>query len=280
MTEQAITQEQLHLPLLQFIADHGGEIDRQEDDLLDALADRLGLTEEERQRTTEGRDRPQWQSTVEYTRLKLIENYEAIERPSSSEEHGIWRLTDAGWELLANPPAELVRQFEEWKAGRQETRPDDAEEPPTKPSGEFQVRLEQMQESLERITDQTIRTKRNSALARVLKEEYEFFCQLCDPEVPECPRIPMANGRFYVEVHHILGLAEVAGRFEHGQMDDSEYINLTSYHNVLVLCPYHHRLVHHHDPPFEFDWDNLQFAAGGEFVLPVINRHAPHLEVD
>ena len=43
MAEQAITQEQLFLPLLHFMADHGGEIDRQKDDLLNALADRLGL---------------------------------------------------------------------------------------------------------------------------------------------------------------------------------------------------------------------------------------------
>ena len=42
MAEQAISQEQLFLPLLHFIADHGGEIGRQEDNLFDALADRLG----------------------------------------------------------------------------------------------------------------------------------------------------------------------------------------------------------------------------------------------
>ena len=54
MAEQAITQEQLFLPLLHFIADHGGEIGRQEDNLLDALADRLGLTHEERRRETGG----------------------------------------------------------------------------------------------------------------------------------------------------------------------------------------------------------------------------------
>jgi len=52
MAEQAITQEQLFLPLLHYIADHGGEIDRQNDNLLDSLADRLGLTDEERQRET------------------------------------------------------------------------------------------------------------------------------------------------------------------------------------------------------------------------------------
>lgn len=42
MAEQAITQEQLFLPLLHFIADHGGEIDRQADNLLDALPDPHG----------------------------------------------------------------------------------------------------------------------------------------------------------------------------------------------------------------------------------------------
>ncbi len=120
MAEQAITQEQLFLPLLHFIADHGGEIDRQEDHLLNALADRLGLTDEERNRETEGGGRNQWRSTVEYSRAKLLDRYEAIARGSPQ---GIWRLTDLGWTMVKYPPPEMQESFDEWREARQARSP-------------------------------------------------------------------------------------------------------------------------------------------------------------
>ncbi len=273
MTYAAITQEELFLPLVRFIADRGGEIDRQRDELLDALADRLGLTGEERNRTTDqGRD--QWRSTVEWSRYKLIEGYEAIEQG----ETGIWRLSPEGWRLAEHPPTEWLQAFEEWKKNRTEARPDDAPAPPDRPSGFFKQRLEQMRESLEMELHEALRRKRNGALARAIKEEYDYRCQFCDPRDPECPRIPIGNGQYYVEAHHIEGLAEVSARAEHGQVDDSEYQNLTSYHNVVVVCPYHHRLLHHHHPPFEFDPEEMLFYDDEATIVEIRVRHRPHLE--
>ncbi|WP_420441963.1 winged helix-turn-helix domain-containing protein [Candidatus Palauibacter sp.] len=119
MPDQAITQEQLFLPLLHFISDHGGEIDRQEDRLLDALADRLALTDEERNRTTEG-GRNQWRSTVEFARAKLLAGYEAIDNDSP---RGIWRLTDRGRAMVEYPPSEMKESFREWREKRLAQRP-------------------------------------------------------------------------------------------------------------------------------------------------------------
>jgi hypothetical protein len=108
MAEQAITQEQLFLPLLWFIADRGGSIDRQADNLLEALADEIGLSTEERERETAG-GRDQWRSTVENSRRKLVGR-----GLIATGEWGIWRLTDEGLRQAGNPPAEMVEQFEEW----------------------------------------------------------------------------------------------------------------------------------------------------------------------
>ncbi len=273
MAEATITQEELFLPLLRFIADHGGEIDRQRDKLLDALADRLGLTQEERNRETEG-GREQWRSTVEWSREKLIELHDAIERG----ETGVWRLSPEGGRLLEEPPVEWIEAFEHWRRNRGEIRPEDAPDPPERPSGFFEERLEQMRESLALDIHEALRVSRNGALARALKEEYDYRCQLCDPRNPDCPEIQMGGGRRYVEVHHIEGLAEVLARAEHGQLEDSEYQNLTSYHNVLVVCPYHHRLLHHFEEPFTFDRRDMTFRADDGTTLPVRVRHQPHLE--
>ncbi|WP_419942953.1 winged helix-turn-helix domain-containing protein [Candidatus Palauibacter sp.] len=276
MAEQAITQEQLFLPLLHFMADHGGEIDRQKDDLLNALADRLGLTDEERDRVTEG-GRPQWRSTVEFSRAKLLDGYGAIENDSP---HGIWRLTDRGRAMVEYPPSEMQESFREWRERRLAQRPPDALPPPFRPSGRAATRLENMSQGLTREVTATLRVKRNGGLARALREEYKYRCQLCDGCNPDCPRIRMADGRYYVEVHHLAGLAEVVARHEHGQLSDSEYANLTSWHNVVVVCPYHHMLIHHHDPPLEFGRDELAFRTGdGGTVLKIVRRLAPHLEI-
>lgn len=273
MVEQAITQEELHLPLLNFIADHGGEIDRQEDDLLDALAERLGLTAEERQRTTES-GRNQWRSTVEWSRYKLIERHSALDEDSKD---GVWRLSDRGWSIVRNPPSHLRRQFEAWREDRTKNRPEGAPEPPERPSGYFEYRLDQMQENAQPQVRERLRLRRNRALADALKQEYDYCCQLCHSDEPDCPVIPMKNGRNYVEVHHIMGLAEIVAAEGEGQLEESEYQNLTSYHNVIVVCPYHHILLHHRDPPLEFDSENFRFVADDK-VIPLVHRHPPHLE--
>lgn len=276
MAEQAITQEQLFLPLLHFISDHGGEIDRQEDRLLDALADRLGLTDEERSRTTEGGSRNQWRSTVEFSRAKLLDEYRAIDNDSPQ---GIWRLTDRGRAMVEHPPSEIQESFREWRQRRLAHLPQDALPPPFRPSGRAVTRLENMSQGLTREVTETLRVKRNAGLAKALREEYKYRCQLCDDSHPDCPPIPMADGRYYVEVHHLHGLAEVAARHEHGQLSDSEYANLTSWHNIVVVCPYHHMLIHHHDPPLEFVRNELAFrTADGGAALKIVRRLESHLE--
>jgi hypothetical protein len=271
--EQAITQEELFLPLLRFIADHGGEIHRDTDDILNGLADRLGLTQEERNRTTDG-GRHQWRSTLEYSRLKLIERHGAI----ATGRRSVWPLTERGWRLARQPTREMQDSFDGWQQRRREDRPASAPPPPLKPGGGFQTRLDQLQEALTRRVVSRLATARNRALADALKDEYDYRCQLCDPHRPESPRIPARDGSAYVEVHHLDGLAEIAARAEHGEMAETEYQNLTSYHNVIVVCPYHHRLIHHHVPVLIFDRRALRFVTDDGMATATVRlRHDPHL---
>lgn len=127
MAQQAITQAQLFVPLLWFIADRGGQIDRQADNLLEALADDLALTEEELERKTE-KGRPQWTSIVENCRRKLV----ARGLIETGTEHGIWRLTDEGLRQAEDPPPEMIDKFDGWLTNRD-----------TKPTGPRMVKLEQ-----------------------------------------------------------------------------------------------------------------------------------------
>jgi hypothetical protein len=129
MTKQAISQEELFVPLLWFIADHGGEIERQGDRLFEALAEGLALTEEELERKTEkGRD--QWTSIVENCRRKLV----ARGLIETGTEAGIWRLTEEGLRQAEDPPPEMTDKFDRWLANRD-----------TKPTGPRMVKLEEVE---------------------------------------------------------------------------------------------------------------------------------------
>jgi len=277
MTEQAITQEELFLPLLHFLADHGGEINRANDHLLEALADRLGLTTEERNRTTDSY-REQWRSTVEYSRQKLLELHHAIDKTSP---RGIWRLSTTGWNLVRSPTAEMLGDFARWRDGRSKKRPNGAPAPPGMPQGDFDHRFNQLADSLQRTRGAALRVKRSQALVRELKAAYDFKCQLCDPARPEIPRIPIDDNRFYVEVHHLDGLAELADKAESGQLDDSVYAHVTSHHNLLVVCAHHHRLIHNHVPKLLFSRQDLRFVAlNGGLQIQVCSRRGAHLTAD
>jgi hypothetical protein len=274
MTEQAITQEELFLPLLHLLADYGGEIDRANDQLLDVLADRLGLTTEERNRTTD-QDREQWRSTVEYSRQKLLDLHDAIDHTSP---RGIWRLSVTGWNLVRNPTAEMLSDFASWRKGRSDVRPDSAPPPPEIPQGDFDQRFAQLADSLKRTRRAALRLKRNQALVRELKNAYESKCQLCDPAHPEIPRIPIDNNRFYVEVHHLEGLAELANKAEDGQLDDSAYADVTSHHNLIVVCAHHHRVIHNHLPQLVFSRETLRFeSTAGDLQFGVRLHQGTHL---
>lgn len=117
------------------------------------------------------------------------------------------------------------------------------------------------------------RPHRSRKLVTALKQGYDWRCQLCDPDSPDCPRIPMRSNRYYVEVHHIEGLAETRNA-DPANQDAGQYI-LDTFENVVVVCAYHHRLLHHYRSPIRFDGGSREFRAeDGSVALPLLlNKH-------
>lgn len=108
----------------------------------------------------------------------------------------------------------------------------------------------------------TTRRKRSRSLAQAMKQRYEYRCQLCRTDDLV---IDMGSGKYYVEIHHVRGLAETEKpRPNSPQMEDRQEANdycLDSYENIVVLCPYHHRLLHYYRGGFEFDRARKKFIA-------------------
>lgn len=93
-----------------------------------------------------------------------------------------------------------------------------------------------------RIQTQDERIERSQALVAKLKRLYNYQCQLCDPEGIDfqTPIIEMKNGHAYVELHHIVQLANAS------KAEDESLIELDKYTNAIVLCSHHHKYVHFH----------------------------------
>lgn len=106
--------------------------------------------------------------------------------------------------------------------------------------------LENIQGNMERQSSTLEKVKRNKQLVRKLKELYSNRCQLCGKE-NEIPLIKKEDGTYYVEVHHIKALSatNLSGNNEH-IFDDM----LDHYSNAIVVCPFHHKVLHYHDGGF------------------------------
>ncbi|WP_166689399.1 hypothetical protein [Bacillus albus] len=133
--------------------------------------------------------------------------------------------------------------------------------------------LENIQGNMERESSLLEKTKRNKQLVRKLKELYGYRCQLCGKE-NLIPLIRKEDGTYYVEVHHIKALSTkyLVENDEHA-FDDM----LDHYLNAIVVCPFHHKVLHYHDGGFEriVKQDNdLFFISKKETLLKIeINFH-------
>lgn len=87
--------------------------------------------------------------------------------------------------------------------------------------------------------------ERNRKLPVLLKKLYFNKCQLCSEEERRYRIIEKDNDEEYVEVHHIKGLAESFN------INDEIENYLDSYKNAIVVCCYHHKLLHLHHGGFK-----------------------------
>ena len=68
-----------------------------------------------------------------------------------------------------------------------------------------------------------------------------------------------------MEVHHIWGFLEVTGG---DQVTGVPLVDRAD--NVIVVCPYHHALLHFRRPIYRFDAEKSGFADGTSSFLPLL----------
>ena len=136
----------------------------------------------------------------------------------------------------------------------------------------------QMLEADQEVTELTARKvvvkriRRSQKLRDLLVNYYNAQCQVCDAGSPYL--IPTdISGRFYVEVHHVKGLAEAYALQQGGTLVGMKVNGLE---NLTVLCPHHHATVHHHSPAYQFDRDHLIWRHISNGILPIKNVSPEH----
>ncbi|WP_379132857.1 hypothetical protein [Paenibacillus sp. sgz500958] len=134
--------------------------------------------------------------------------------------------------------------------------------------------LEGLQGHLERSVTQNEAISRSRQLVNKLKELYDYRCQLCDP-FNGYPVIEKEDGTFYVEVHHIIALQH-ASLLPNGYDDQ-----LDTFRNAIVVCPFHHKVLHYHQGGFERlinQNGEIFFVSKLDALLKVLVNY--HLQVD
>lgn len=116
--------------------------------------------------------------------------------------------------------------------------------------------LKNIEKKYKEVTDNKVRVQRNKQLVKCLKELYQGKCQLCGGNEPQIPIIVKSNGDIYSEVHHITSFSSI-------QSSNDDFIEIDSYKNTIVLCPYHHKLVHFKNKGFK----KLMFLDNNEVYL-------------
>ena len=145
---------------------------------------------------------------------------------------------------------------------------------PLSTTNQYLNKLTKIQTELKKEQVQIVRYKRSRELVIRLKQMYNYKCQLCSPDSPEIPPIPMENGTNYVEVHHIQGFKEATDITDEGQ-ERGEYM-IDNYKNVVVLCCYHHKLLHKYKGGFMYDPVSHKFISkDGTIKIPL--KHNLHL---
>jgi predicted HNH restriction endonuclease len=121
------------------------------------------------------------------------------------------------------------------------------------------------------------RIQRSQRLRDNLINYYRSRCQICEDHSSYLIPTEMPD-RYYVEVHHVNGLAESYALQREGLLVG---LRVNGLGNLTVLCPHHHATIHHHWPRYEFDRSHLLWRHdnGGKLLLHYLNaEHADALK--
>ena len=139
----------------------------------------------------------------------------------------------------------------------------------------------QMVETDQEVTELTAkkvtvqRIQRSQKLRDLLVNYYDSHCQICGDNSPFLIPTEIA-GRFYVEVHHVNGLAESYALQRSGLRVG---LRVNGLENLTVLCPHHHATLHHHWPHYEFDRKKLLWWHTQGGVLPINHIKDQHKQL-
>nr|MDO8098442.1 hypothetical protein [Candidatus Njordarchaeota archaeon] len=135
------------------------------------------------------------------------------------------------------------------------------------------LKIIEIENVLRRTESKSLRFARSKQLVERLKRLYNYRCQLCSPESPQIPPIATCRGTFYVEVHHIRGLSETVKQKDQGD-EKTRYV-IENAPNTIVVCCYHHKLLHKYPDGFTFHIDKKRFVSNdGKFIIGLkINKH-------
>lgn len=135
--------------------------------------------------------------------------------------------------------------------------------------------LDNIQTKLTKETTQVNRFKRSRELVEQMKQLYSYQCQLCSPKTTSIPQIPMKNGNNYIEVHHIKGFNEISNIEGQYDQDQADYL-IDHYKNTVVVCVYHHKLLHRHKDKFTYDYNQKCFTSQKDKTTKIpltLNKH-------
>ncbi|PES32843.1 YDG/SRA domain-containing protein [Bacillus thuringiensis] len=136
-------------------------------------------------------------------------------------------------------------------------------------------KLNHIQNELQKNQTNTQTFIRSRKLVKLLKELYNYRCQLCNPNNPILP-ILMKNGHQYVEVHHIKGFHESAYLIDNDNQESGEFL-IDSVNNTIVCCAQHHKLLHYHHSPLHYIKEKQAFISeDGLLKLPIYLKKTGH----
>lgn len=154
------------------------------------------------------------------------------------------------------------------------TDPTPEESPPVLfPERDSLERLRRLRQEIKREKVEAKRHHQRREMISLLKQLYHYHCQLCGDDAPVVPPIPMKDLTNYVEVHHVAGKGEAINLTTEDQ-GSGEYV-VDDPGDVVVVCPYHHKLLHHYRSRIRFDRKAREFRSeDGSLALSLkLDRH-------
>lgn len=204
--------EEVELPLLKLIYEHGGSVyQMRAKETYAPLADHFGLSEFEQKQTRDellgdGRDEPVWNNRVQWARRKLNE-YGYL----AKSQRGYWKLSERGAEkAMALSTGKLFHIV----------YPDDVPE-------------EAIEGAKRKVP--VNRYERSAEARQKCIDHYGYKCTVCSFDFFASYG---DRGRHFIHVHHIIPISKIGESYVINPIED-----------LRPICPNCHAILHRTDPP-------------------------------